>query len=60
MSELKTTFWPMVGGIGEGFANYLAILRKVHESKITRSLSKYLCWVVSEVGEAGDAGKRNA
>jgi len=26
----------------------------------TRSLSKYLCWVVSEVGEAGDAGKRNA
>jgi len=46
MSELKTTFWPMVGGIGEGFANYLAILRMVHESKITRGA--LLSWLMTE------------
>jgi len=34
---LKTTFWPMAGGVGDGFASYLKILRYVSESRIDRA-----------------------
>jgi len=57
----------MVTGIGSVWSNssslyvgYRGAGNQLTIADGARSLSKYLCWVVSEVGEAGDAGKRNA
>ena len=36
MTDHKTTFWPMVGGIPQGFANYLAILRSIEINRLSR------------------------
>jgi hypothetical protein len=48
MEPNKTTFWPMVGGISEGFANYLGILREVDAQRPTRqSLEE---WLTTEYG----------
>jgi hypothetical protein len=33
---LKTTFWPMIGGIPEGFANYLLVLRTIETNKMSK------------------------
>lgn len=43
---MKTTFWPMVGGVGEGFATYLKILRHVREHKLGRA--ELVAWLKSE------------
>jgi len=43
---LKTTFWPMVGGVSDGFTSYLNILRYVSENHIGRA--ELVGWLKSE------------
>lgn len=40
----KTTFWPMIGGIGEGFANYLLVLRKIDATRMSKQ--ELVGWLV--------------
>lgn len=46
----KSTFWPMIGGIGQGFPNYLLVLRTVETTK--RSKRELVKWLVKRFGLA--------
>jgi hypothetical protein len=45
-AQLKTTFWPMVRGVGEGFAVYVINLRHVREHAMDRA--ELVRWLISE------------
>jgi hypothetical protein len=44
--QLKTTFWPMIGGITEGFGNYVRTLRKVDAERPARQ--DLVAWLIDE------------
>lgn len=49
-ATLKTTFWPMIGGIGQGFANYLLVLRTIDRGKMSKR--ELVEWLVERFGLA--------
>lgn len=49
-ATLKTTFWPMIGGIGQGFVNYLLVLRAIDAKKMSKR--ELVNWLVERFGLA--------
>jgi len=47
---LKTTFWPMIGGIAEGFGNYLLVLRTIESKEMSKR--ELVAWLVERFGLA--------
>jgi hypothetical protein len=50
ITSLKSTFWPMIGGIAEGFPNYLLVLRTVESNTMSRQ--ELVAWLMKRFGLA--------
>jgi hypothetical protein len=54
-ATLKTTFWPMIGGVNLSFANYLLVLRTIDKTKMSKQ--ELVDWLVDRFNLATSYAK---